>query len=142
MSVTVRTNFTSNLTPFQRWVWEDGNEEVAQFKEGQRGVVVRVAHDDEEEDDDENAVFGAALINFHLVGERWVFKDQYKHLSFGAMGARAAVTVGDRVRRGPDWEWGDQDAHGAGTVIGAHSARYPRWGWVQVKWDNGYMNEY
>ena len=51
--------------------------------------------------------------------------------------------VGDRVVRGPDWEWGDQDGHGPGTVV-------PRRGvgmesgsvWVSVDWDNGHRNGY
>ena len=29
-------------------------------------------------------------------------------------------TVGTRVRRGPNWHWQEQDAHGPGTVIGHH----------------------
>lgn len=30
--------------------------------------------------------------------------------------------IGTRVKRGPEWRWGDQDKHGPGTVIG-HSTR-------------------
>lgn len=32
------------------------------------------------------------------------------------------MEVGLRVRRGPDWMWGDQDGFGTGTVIG-HKSR-------------------
>ncbi|CAK0910846.1 unnamed protein product [Prorocentrum cordatum] len=41
--------------------------------------------------------------------------------------------VGSRVRRGPDWEWQDQDGGGLGTVRGAADER----GWVRVHWDAG-----
>lgn len=30
--------------------------------------------------------------------------------------------VGTRVRRGPDWRWGNQDRYGPGTVV-SHSER-------------------
>ena len=30
----------------------------------------------------------------------------------------ATLKLGDRVRRGPHWSFGDQDAHLAGTVVG------------------------
>ncbi|XP_061168999.1 uncharacterized protein LOC133178274 [Saccostrea echinata] len=41
--------------------------------------------------------------------------------------------IGTRVRRGPDWKWGNQDTHGVGTVVG-HSREV---GWIFVQWDNG-----
>ena len=43
-----------------------------------------------------------------------------------------------RVRRGPDWKWGEQDKNGEGiTVSGSDSA-----GWIKVKWDGGGSNSY
>ncbi|XP_022295401.2 uncharacterized protein LOC111105409 isoform X2 [Crassostrea virginica] len=41
--------------------------------------------------------------------------------------------IGTRVKRGPEWRWGDQDKHGPGTVIG-HSTRP---GHINVRWDSG-----
>ncbi|KAL3865872.1 hypothetical protein ACJMK2_043221 [Sinanodonta woodiana] len=41
------------------------------------------------------------------------------------------LLIGTRVRRGPDWEWGDQDSEGVGTIIG-----YDKNKWVIVVWDN------
>eukprot|EP01064_Diplonema_japonicum_P037150 TRINITY_DN8634_c2_g1_i2.p1 TRINITY_DN8634_c2_g1~~TRINITY_DN8634_c2_g1_i2.p1 ORF type:complete len:2665 (+),score=482.28 TRINITY_DN8634_c2_g1_i2:59-8053(+) len=42
-------------------------------------------------------------------------------------------TRGDRVIRGPTWQWGDQDggAGSTGTVLGGHDED----GWVVVEWD-------
>jgi hypothetical protein len=50
------------------------------------------------------------------------------------------LAVGDRVRRGPDWRWRDQDggAGGLGTVVAAGIAT----GWVRVLWDAGGANTY
>jgi len=59
----------------------------------------------------------------------------------------AALSVGDRVVRGPDWDWGDQDGGdegSGGTVVGVGAdeagirggegeAEDP--GWVKVAWD-------
>ena len=46
--------------------------------------------------------------------------------------------VGIRVRRGPDWEWDDQDGGGPGTIVeGADED-----GWVRVKWDVGGEDNY
>ena len=46
---------------------------------------------------------------------------------------------GDRVKRGPDWRWGDQDGgDDHGTVTGV--ASYARW--CRVTWDNGNSNSY
>lgn len=51
------------------------------------------------------------------------------------------MCVGKRVRRGPDWKWGDQDGHGEGTVYhGIVPFLDKRWVWVQ--WDNGLINQY
>ncbi|XP_056015848.1 uncharacterized protein LOC125675787 isoform X3 [Ostrea edulis] len=41
--------------------------------------------------------------------------------------------IGTRVRRGPGWQWDDQDSNGPGTVTG-HS-KNP--GWISVEWDTG-----
>eukprot|EP00727_Mastigamoeba_balamuthi_P014189 m51a1_g9393 putative e3 ubiquitin-protein ligase itchy-like (1136) ;mRNA; f:260509-264358 len=47
--------------------------------------------------------------------------------------------IGRRVRRGPAWEWGDQDSgNGLGRVTGPASIA----GWVNVRWDNGRENRY
>lgn len=40
--------------------------------------------------------------------------------------------VGSRVQRGKDWQWGEQDGFGPGTVI-AHADN----GWLAVEWDSG-----
>lgn len=49
----------------------------------------------------------------------------------------ARLEPGTRVRRGPDWKWGDQDA-GLGTVILTDDE-----GWVLVRWDRSpYLNKY
>ncbi|CAK9102726.1 unnamed protein product [Durusdinium trenchii] len=45
--------------------------------------------------------------------------------------------AGVRVRRGPDWSWGDQDGGGLGTTRAD-----PDPGWVKVTWDNGGTNSY
>eukprot|EP00913_Durusdinium_trenchii_P033997 g31824.t1 len=42
-----------------------------------------------------------------------------------------SAEVGIRVRRGPDWEWHDQDGGGLGTTVEGSD----RDGWVFVKWD-------
>ncbi|XP_062596397.1 uncharacterized protein LOC134257816 [Saccostrea cucullata] len=46
--------------------------------------------------------------------------------------------IGTRVRRGKDWEWGDQDSNEVGTVVG-HSTQV---GWINVHWDNGRVLNY
>ena len=50
------------------------------------------------------------------------------------------IKVGMRVKRGPDWKWGDQDggAGGLGTVTAGPDADM----WVDVKWDAGESNNY
>ena len=46
--------------------------------------------------------------------------------------------AGIRVRRGPDWDWGDQDGGGLGTTEADSDP-----GWVTVKWDHsGRTNSY
>ncbi|KAJ8302319.1 hypothetical protein KUTeg_021306 [Tegillarca granosa] len=47
------------------------------------------------------------------------------------------LPIGTRVRRGPDWKYGDQDENGVGTII-SHSEN--KWLWVQ--WDHGGINIY
>ena len=47
--------------------------------------------------------------------------------------ALRSAEVGIRVRRGPDWDWDDQDGGGPGTTVpGADED-----GWVSVRWDAG-----
>lgn len=46
--------------------------------------------------------------------------------------------VGLRVRRGPDWEWQDQDDGGLGITVDIEA----RLGWVAVRWDHGVENKY
>lgn len=40
------------------------------------------------------------------------------------------VYVGARVKRGPDWQWDNQDEYGEGTII-----QYSNW-WAKVLWHN------
>ena len=47
---------------------------------------------------------------------------------------------GDRIVRGPDWDWGDQDG-GAGN-IGIVADREALEGWIAVDWPNGTGNAY
>ncbi|XP_052100270.1 uncharacterized protein LOC127734446 [Mytilus californianus] len=47
------------------------------------------------------------------------------------------LTLGDRVRRGPDWTYDDQDSGLPGTVVGQD-----REGWIVVEWDNGLIYPY
>ncbi|XP_065943564.1 uncharacterized protein [Magallana gigas] len=47
-------------------------------------------------------------------------------------------TLGSRVRRGRDWQWGNQDNMGPGTVIG----HYKEDGWLHVEWDTGSVSNY
>lgn len=49
------------------------------------------------------------------------------------------VDIGAIVRRGPDWEFGNQGGGGCGTII---SSLGDEKGWVNVKWDNGDCNCY
>ncbi|KAK2554404.1 E3 ubiquitin-protein ligase MIB2 [Acropora cervicornis] len=70
--------------------------------------------------------------------------------------------VGTRVRRGPHWQWGDQDGNGPGTVVKTGETAGPNWKWgnqdggagnigrvfavrngvVEVRWPNGHTNTY
>lgn len=50
------------------------------------------------------------------------------------------IHIGTRVRRGPTWEWGEQDGNGSGTVVPNLEDFDSKW--IQVKWDNGYTNSY
>jgi hypothetical protein len=47
---------------------------------------------------------------------------------------------GDRVRRGPDWKWGDQDRSGEGVVTSGCSDRTDEC--VSVRWDHGIHASY
>ena len=48
---------------------------------------------------------------------------------------------GIRVRRGPDWRWGNQDGgKGKEGVVSTESASSK--GWVRVTWDTGDTNNY
>jgi hypothetical protein len=44
---------------------------------------------------------------------------------------------GLRVKRGPDWDYDDQDKHGLGTIVGRLDDD-----WVRVKWDHGVQDNY
>lgn len=44
----------------------------------------------------------------------------------------ANLVVGRRVRRGPDWRWGDQDQSSVGELLGSDSP-----GWARVRWAVG-----
>lgn len=48
------------------------------------------------------------------------------------------VVVGARVKRGPDWQWWDQDGGGEGVITNYE----PGDKWVAVKWDMAYSNKY
>ncbi|XP_076102794.1 uncharacterized protein LOC143071960 isoform X2 [Mytilus galloprovincialis] len=48
-----------------------------------------------------------------------------------------AVQLGTRVRRGPHWQWQNQDSEMAGTVIGEDKR-----GKIRVEWDSGNENVY
>ncbi|XP_052100602.1 uncharacterized protein LOC127734652 [Mytilus californianus] len=48
-----------------------------------------------------------------------------------------AVKLGTRVRRGPNWQWKNQDSNMAGTVIGEDKD-----GMIWVEWDSGLKNCY
>lgn len=48
------------------------------------------------------------------------------------------IGPGVRVKRGPDWNWGNQDGNGLGTVMTEISST----SWISVKWDNGHTNSY
>ncbi|XP_062603219.1 uncharacterized protein LOC134264974 isoform X3 [Saccostrea cucullata] len=71
-----------------------------------RGTYKHRHGEDDEEDDDENCEFNPQM-----------------------------PPVGTRVRRGPDWKWGDQDCHGPGTVVNHNDNG--KHGWLRVVWDAG-----
>ena len=48
------------------------------------------------------------------------------------------LPVGTRVRRGPAWQYPNQDGNGPGVVVGPGSSDK----WVKVKWDSGASNNY
>ncbi|XP_067667524.1 uncharacterized protein [Haliotis asinina] len=51
--------------------------------------------------------------------------------------------LGTRVTRGPDWNWGNQDTEGPGTIINHHEGEGPFGGnLLYVQWDNGTCVEY
>jgi hypothetical protein len=55
----------------------------------------------------------------------------------------ASMAVGVRVRRGPDWKWGDQDIANGGTGTGiVTSVPDGLVGWVNVDWIGGDSNGY
>jgi hypothetical protein len=50
---------------------------------------------------------------------------------------------GDRVVRGPNWRWGDQDGNGPGTVVPRPEPSISDgYVWVDVRWDSGGRNCY
>ncbi|XP_052100426.1 uncharacterized protein LOC127734540 isoform X1 [Mytilus californianus] len=49
----------------------------------------------------------------------------------------STLQLGDRVRRGPDWSFGDQDRNLPGTVVGLNGG-----GTIWVEWDHGDKNVY
>jgi hypothetical protein len=48
------------------------------------------------------------------------------------------IKVGDLVKRGLDWKWGEQDGNGNGTA----TATLDHEGWICVKWNAGGKNKY
>jgi hypothetical protein len=48
------------------------------------------------------------------------------------------IKVGDLVKRGLDWKWGDQDGNGNGTAI----ATLDHEGWIFVQWNASGKNKY
>jgi len=56
-----------------------------------------------------------------------------------SLGGRSAIPIGQRVVRGPNWNWGDQDG-GAGNT-GLCTALSTS-GWTTVEWDRGASNVY
>lgn len=49
---------------------------------------------------------------------------------------------GMRVKRGPDWIWGNQDDNGIGTIISSVTENYCGYIWIDVNWDNHRQNSY
>ena len=50
--------------------------------------------------------------------------------------SRRSARIGQRVRRGCDWRWGEQDGGGAGTIVALDASDFSD-GWVRVEWDVG-----
>jgi hypothetical protein len=79
-----------------------------------------------------NTIVGAESANTHNVA--W--------LSFKCSDAAAPslepLSVGDRVQRGKDWNRGNEDQHGVGTVVETVDSS----GLVTVEWDNGSRQKY
>lgn len=67
-------------------------------------------------------------------------KEVYKELCKENMQKRYASMpcIGTRVRRGKDWQYGNQDSYGVGTVTG----HCDQAGWIFVEWDNGQTFDY
>lgn len=62
-----------------------------------------------------------------------------KPARFGQIVTQESYSMEDRVMRGPDWEYTDQDsgAGNIGTIVG-HGGH----GWVNVIWSNGNTYSY
>ena len=90
-------------------------------------------------------VVDGSMSNGTMVGRnnyRWGKDGKYDlEAVSGASGSShpSTLAVGTRVRRGPDWKWGEQDGGpgSLGTVTGDSGG-----GWIDVKWDNGRENNY
>lgn len=52
------------------------------------------------------------------------------------------LELGDRVRRGPTWGWGNQDGNGFGTFVKYRSTYSGNFPWVKIKWDSGTEDVY
>ncbi|XP_061194929.1 uncharacterized protein LOC133203079 [Saccostrea echinata] len=78
-----------------------------------RSAYVSLEEINEEDDDDENE------------------KDYYHERN------PLLPCLGTRVKRGPDWHWGNQDSQGPGTVIG-----HLKDGRLIIEWDTGVKNYY
>lgn len=59
------------------------------------------------------------------------------------------ITIGLRVKRGPDWRYGDQDGGGAGKILGWVTLDGTKFGsdpssngWARVEWDSGRTDAY
>ena len=59
------------------------------------------------------------------------------------------ISIGLRVKRGPDWRYGDQDGGGAGKVLGwvtldgkSFGSDPGTNGWARVEWDSGRTDAY
>ena len=84
--------------------------------------------------DDSDAALAAALMEAEIEDQAELERRMELRRA-----AASSFSAGARVRRGPDWKWGDQDggAGNAGTITEVDSD-----GWVRVKWDKGSSNKY